>query len=331
VPIGRGDQAIGGGRETTTSVSDTASGSDTSLTDTPRNTGNDKVDLPIETAPKDDFAPAGGTRATETAPTGKGGGGDPPEIGLQRRISDLRQRFGESAADPQGFERQLAEIERIAATDPARARRRLDRFDQRFDEFIETRGLAGERAETDTGDLITDAGDVGSADVEQARLTMKDGLEPDVKITDPATGLETVVDPLGTAMAAGNAHDDMRRFHGSDQRVTELFVEGPMGRRKVDAYEPGREIISAKTGETAQLGETDYWKALEHLQELSTKYPPGCTISDVPSSPPHLVGQPLTGRLILEVPVQRSPIPQRILDEAAARGITIRDTAGREY
>ncbi len=251
-----------------------------------------------------------------------GGGGVPPtEIGLQRRITELRQRYGASAADPAAFEQSMAEIQRLAVEDPPAAKRRLDAFDQ----LAESRGLTGE-SEPEGSDLITDL-----ADAEEGGLTIKEQMEPDVRITDPETGLETMVDPKQAAMQAGNVYDEMRRFHGSENRVTELFVDGPMGRRRVDAYEPGLEIISGKSLKTGQLAEIDYFDALAHLQELSTSYRPGSTIADVPTTPPHLRGKTLAGRLVLEVPPQTSPVPELILKEAAARKIMIRDTSGWVY
>jgi len=44
-----------------------------------------------------------------------------------------------------------------------------------------------------------------------------------------------------------------------------------------------------------------------------------------------LANQTLTGKYILEVPVQEWAIPERILNEAKIRGITIRDIKGSVY
>jgi len=44
-----------------------------------------------------------------------------------------------------------------------------------------------------------------------------------------------------------------------------------------------------------------------------------------------LAGQVLEGKYVLEVPPQKYAIPPRIKDEAAKRGIIIRDSKGNVY
>lgn len=39
----------------------------------------------------------------------------------------------------------------------------------------------------------------------------------------------------------------------------------------------------------------------------------------------------MEGDLILEIPVQNKPVPQKIIDYANNKGITIRDVLGKEY
>ncbi len=71
-----------------------------------------------------------------------------------------------------------------------------------------------------------------------------------------------------------------------------------------------------------------------YLQSLPQKYPPGEIIADTPSNRekyPHLVGQPLRGDMILEVPVQTAPVPPAIVEKAAELNVTIRDVNGKEY
>lgn len=78
---------------------------------------------------------------------------------------------------------------------------------------------------------------------------------------------------------------------------------------------------------------------IRHLKEFLAKYPTGNAlrvVADVPSarSNPALsarIGEPLDGRMILEVPVQDAPIPQSIIDFARDNRITIRDVEGRRY
>ncbi len=71
--------------------------------------------------------------------------------------------------------------------------------------------------------------------------------------------------------------------------------------------------------------------AIDNLRELSNKYPPGTEIADVPSTSPDLKGRPLRGKMFLEVPVQTTPIPKSVLDEANRLKIRIRDVDGRVY
>jgi len=71
-----------------------------------------------------------------------------------------------------------------------------------------------------------------------------------------------------------------------------------------------------------------------YIDEAVHKYSPGETISDTPRNRREfsdLVGKPLDGDQILEVPVQNHPIPQAILDHASDRGVTIMDINGKIY
>ncbi|MBI1831876.1 MAG: hypothetical protein HYR84_10550 [Planctomycetes bacterium] len=100
------------------------------------------------------------------------------------------------------------------------------------------------------------------------------------------------------------------------------------GYYRLDSYNPQTgEIVSRKL---TQFAEIDRRTALQYINELARKYPPGTIIADVPSSGP-LAGQALRGRMILEVPVQTAPIPQSVIDAANRRGILIRDIDGRIY
>ena len=70
---------------------------------------------------------------------------------------------------------------------------------------------------------------------------------------------------------------------------------------------------------------------------LPLKYPDGATIANVPAARKMLVngkplaGQTLAGKYILEVPVQKYAIPDRIMTEVRNRHITIRDINGKNY
>ncbi|MCA1691747.1 MAG: hypothetical protein LC733_05930, partial [Actinobacteria bacterium] len=108
----------------------------------------------------------------------------------------------------------------------------------------------------------------------------------------------------------------------------EVPLETPPGRRglpRVDSYVPNQEIVSRKSTQLAAIRGTT---ARRYLDELRDVYPPGARIADVPSAG-SLRGQVLTGQSILEVPPQRTPVPQEILDYASDNGILIRDSTGR--
>jgi hypothetical protein len=101
--------------------------------------------------------------------------------------------------------------------------------------------------------------------------------------------------------------------------------------RIVDSYNPGAEIVERKH---SQLAEIKPETAIGYVQSLPSKYPPGETIADTPGNRqryPKLVGQSLDGLMILEVPVQKAPVPRAILEKAAELGVVIRDVNGKEY
>lgn len=99
----------------------------------------------------------------------------------------------------------------------------------------------------------------------------------------------------------------------------------------VDSYNPGKEIVERKHSQLADIrAET----AMGYLQSLPQKYAPGQTIGNTPGNRqryPNLVGAPLRGAMILEVPVQTAAVPRVILEKAAELGIVIRDVNGKEY
>jgi hypothetical protein len=103
--------------------------------------------------------------------------------------------------------------------------------------------------------------------------------------------------------------------------------------RRLDSYDPATgDIISRKSLSTTngQIAFADEGVMTDYFQEFPLKYPNGATIADVPSAG-SLAGKTLKGRYVLEVPVQRYPIGQKILDQAKLRGIIIRDVTGKIY
>ena len=79
--------------------------------------------------------------------------------------------------------------------------------------------------------------------------------------------------------------------------------------------------------------------AIRYLKELEDKYAPGSVIADVPSNIRGAnagifeanQGWGLRGQMILEVPVQKHPISERVLLYAKENKIQIRDVEGKIY
>ena len=67
------------------------------------------------------------------------------------------------------------------------------------------------------------------------------------------------------------------------------------------------------------------------MNELQKKYPSGAIITDSPFNPKVLRGKTMTGNLNLEIPEQKGPILQSVIDYANNKGIIIRDVNGKEY
>ena len=137
---------------------------------------------------------------------------------------------------------------------------------------------------------------------------------------------------------AGNRFDDKA---GKKYGASEVPIEDKGGRRRrLDSYDAAKgEIVSRKSLVTAngQIASIDEFKMIEFFQEFALKYPDGATIANTPSTRrtimngAPLAGQKLKGQYVLEVPPQEMPIPARIKDEAAKRGIIIRDDKGKVY
>ncbi|MCC2322617.1 hypothetical protein [Cellulomonas xiejunii] len=115
----------------------------------------------------------------------------------------------------------------------------------------------------------------------------------------------------------------------------EVTIRQPDGSVKyLDDYTPGEAVVSRKTTQFADVTED---RARAIIREFAHKHPtqnPDFTIADTPanraafSSAPHLVGTPLDGSMILEVPVQTRAVPPSVREYAAARGVVIHDTSG---
>ena len=106
---------------------------------------------------------------------------------------------------------------------------------------------------------------------------------------------------------------------------------------RLDSYSPrAKEIVSRKRTQLWRIPEET---AIRYLKELEAKYSPGSVIADVPSNRvganagifEENEGNILKGQMILEVPVQEEPVPERVLRYANLRGIKIRDVTNHIY
>ncbi|MFD1428458.1 hypothetical protein [Kroppenstedtia sanguinis] len=104
----------------------------------------------------------------------------------------------------------------------------------------------------------------------------------------------------------------------------------------VDSYDPTKkEIISRKH---TQLAEIQYQTARDYMNEFLMKYAPKTEIRDVPTQRKGsghqnegLAGDTLDGDMILEVPVQKKPVPRNVRKYATDNDIIIRDEKGKVY
>lgn len=100
--------------------------------------------------------------------------------------------------------------------------------------------------------------------------------------------------------------------------------------KRLDSYIPKKEIVSRKF---SQLGKVTEETAKKHIDELVSKYSPGEAIKQTARNADAIAkgGTELSGKMILEVPVQKTPIPQSVLDHAKDAGVQIRDILGNIY
>ncbi|UYK80687.1 hypothetical protein NG829_20540 [Xanthomonas sacchari] len=97
----------------------------------------------------------------------------------------------------------------------------------------------------------------------------------------------------------------------------------------VDSYDPAAgEIISRKYTQLSEISED---AAKGYIREAVKKYSYGTEIADVKSTASELKGTTLQGKLILEVPEQKSGIAQILIDYARNMGVEIRDVSKKVY
>lgn len=171
--------------------------------------------------------------------------------------------------------------------------------------------------------------DEGGAETTQPELLFDEGEMGELTDVHEAK-------PVDVRLAEARAGTEFNRQRKAAYHADEVQITDKAGRRnRLDNYDPVKgEIVSRKLLVTQQ-GQIAFIPLLDmigHFQEFALKYPKGARIDPTRRAKKlGIAGKTLQGQYILEVPVQRYPVPEAVLREAAARGITIRDTAGLEY
>jgi hypothetical protein len=87
---------------------------------------------------------------------------------------------------------------------------------------------------------------------------------------------------------------------------------------RLDSYIPNEEIISRKA---TQMAESTVENAKKHINELVKKYKKNSLIANTKRAG----SETLQGKYILEIPKQKAPIPQEIVDHAREKEVIIRE------
>ncbi|HWO61676.1 MAG TPA: hypothetical protein VNO31_16745 [Umezawaea sp.] len=152
----------------------------------------------------------------------------------------------------------------------------------------------------------------------------------------PGTGESSRPEWLRQRIEEGNEFNRQREPYYEEQGgANEVHVEPRSDKGqypRVDSYVPDEEIVSRKHTQLADVQETT---AVGYLREFANTYGPGTIVADTPSNRRDLgddaIGLPMSGDMILEVPVQRNGVPPAVLAEARRLGIIIRDENGHSY
>ncbi|MCW0422622.1 hemagglutinin repeat-containing protein [Xanthomonas sacchari] len=124
--------------------------------------------------------------------------------------------------------------------------------------------------------------------------------------------------------------NDFNKEQAKNYPYNEVYVVNPEGGYyRVDSYDPAAgEIISRKYTQLSEISED---AAKGYIREAVKKYSYGTEIADVKSTASELKGTTLQGKLILEVPEQKSGIAQSLIDYARNMGVEIRDVSKKVY
>lgn len=141
-------------------------------------------------------------------------------------------------------------------------------------------------------------------------------------------------------MFAGSQFDwtQQHRYTANQVWIDQLDNQGNLvGRFRLDSMNPGEEIVSRKLTDLSAVTEAT---ARTYIDEILDKYNPGranLVVADTPANQAQLghvddvIGRPMTGGRVLEVPVQPNGIPQAVLDYATENLVRIRDVTGHSY
>jgi len=122
--------------------------------------------------------------------------------------------------------------------------------------------------------------------------------------------------------------NDLDSAYGHDYPIEQVELENGT---RLDGYDPGREIVSRKHTQLSKLSEST---REGYVNELLDKYGKGNKIKNTPKARklfPQLIGKPLQGKYILEVPYQENPLPEGFGEWARRWDVTIRDVHGTIY
>jgi RHS repeat-associated protein len=180
----------------------------------------------------------------------------------------------------------------------------------------------------DAGIAVSD-GDYAGAAIAGAGAALQ-GAHAGVRVGQVAGGVGKSPDVEVDIMASVKADREFDKARAGAYPYKEVQVNKAdgSGNYRLDSYNPrAGEIVSRKF---TQLSDIQEKTARAYISELPRKYPRGATIANVPSNK-DLVGKRLEGQYFLEVPVQRAPIPQSVLNHAKKLDVRIRDITGNIY
>jgi len=119
------------------------------------------------------------------------------------------------------------------------------------------------------------------------------------------------------------------RAHAYDFNEVAVTRKGSGRPFRLDSYTPGRGVVSRKA---TQFAEIDIKTAKRYIDEALEKYKPltdTITIAGTDANKllfadrPGLIGTKLEGKLTLEVPTQKAPIPPEVIEYAKRNKVTI--------